>query len=251
MVARNHQYQRAVLTNSSNLITSFFFGMHADVSEFISLRKINQDLVQQNNELLHKVDFSFYKTDIDEIEHNDSLFLQQFSYVNARIVNSSINRRNNFLTINKGRRHGIQPDMGVITANGVIGIVTNVSNNFSTVISLLHRDTRISVRMKKNDHLGTLQWDGRNYKEATVLYIPTHVDMNVGDSIITSGFSVIFPAGIHIGHISEFIARPGEDYFTARVELAQDFNNLTYVHVIKSLLRDELLELEALPTNRR
>ncbi len=246
MVANSHQYQRAVMLRSANQVTSFFYRVQTNVHEYFALRRLNKDLAQQNNLLLHQTPFSFLKTDQQEFLVGDTLYQRRYLYVNARVINNSVNRRNNFLTLDKGRRHGIIPDMGIITSRGVIGIVNNVSENFSTVISLLHADVNISVRMKKNDHLGTLQWDGENYREATVLYIPTHVELNVGDTIVSSGFSTIFPPDVLIGTISDYIIHPGENFSTVKVALAQDFNSISYVHAVKNLFREEQDTLESM-----
>ncbi|MFO7977966.1 MAG: rod shape-determining protein MreC [Bacteroidales bacterium] len=246
MVANSHQYQRAVMLRSANQVTSFFHRVQTNVHEYFALRRLNKDLALQNNMLLHQTPFSFLKTDQQEFLVGDTLYQRRYLYVNARVINNSVTRRNNFLTLDKGRRHGIHPDMGIITARGVIGIVNNVSENFATVISLLHADVNISVRMKKNGHLGTLQWDGEDYRQATVLYIPTHVELNVGDTIVSSGFSTIFPPDVLIGTISNYIIHPGENFSTVQVTLAQDFNNLSYVHAVKNLFREELDSLESM-----
>lgn len=244
MVSASHQYQRSVLTQSTNQITGFFHRMHTSVSEYFALGQINLDLVKQNNLLLQQTPYSFLKTDQQVFVFRDTLYQRQYSYINAQVINNSVNRRNNFLTLNKGRRHGIEPDMGIITSLGVIGIVKNVSENFSTVISLLHGNTYISVRMQENDHLGTLLWDGEDYRQGTVLYIPTHAELNIGDTIVSSGFSTIFPPEVFVGTISGFDIKPGDNYFTVKVALAQDFNTLTYVHAVKNLMKEELDTLE-------
>lgn len=244
MVANSHQYQKAVMLRSSNQVTSFFYRIQTGVSEYFALRRLNKDMAMQNNLLLHQTPFSFLKTDQHEFQVGDTLYQRRYLYVNAKVINNSVSRRNNFMTLDKGRRHGIEPDMGVITSRGVIGIVNSVSLNFSTVISLLHADVNISVRMKKNGHMGSLQWDGEDYREATVLYIPTHVELAVGDTIVSSGFSTIFPPDVLIGTISDYRIEPGENFSTVRVALAQDFNNLSYVHVVKNLFKEELEELE-------
>jgi rod shape-determining protein MreC len=246
MVARNHQYQRSVVVHSANRVAALFHGMHTGVSGYFALKQVNESLAEQNNILLHQTPYSFLKTDRQVFIYRDTLYQRQYSYINARVINNSVNRRNNFLTLDKGRRHGIEPDLGVITPKGVIGIVKNVSQNFSTVISLLHRDTNISVRLKKDNHLGTLQWDGEDYRMGTLLYIPTHVDLSPGDTIVTSGFSTIFPPDIFIGTIAHFEIQPGDNYFTVQVQLGQDFNKLSHVHVVKNLFREEQEALEDL-----
>jgi len=150
------------------------------------------------------------------------------------------------MTLNKGRLHGIRPDMGVIGPNGVIGIVKDVSGNFSSIMSLLHSEMQISAKIKKNNHLGTIIWEGFDHTKVTMLYIPPHVELERGDTIITSGFSQIFPEGIAIGEIDDFEVRRGDNFYTIDIKLFTDFNKLEYVQVVQNIFREEIDGLEAL-----
>ncbi len=244
LLITDQHYQRSFFVHSANALSGFAYNTSAELSSYFSLKSTNERLAEENTGLLQQTNGSFLKTDRQVFEFQDTLYQRQFSYVYARVINNSVNRRNNFLTLNKGRRHGIEPDMGVITFNGIIGIVKNVSDNFSSVISLLHSDTHISVRLKKNNHMGTLIWEGDNYRKTTLQYIPPHVDLEIGDTLVTSGFSRIFPGEILVGTISDFEIRRGDNFYTATIELAEDFNKLSYVHVVKNLMREELENLE-------
>ena len=244
LLIRDQHYQRSFFVHSANTLAGAAYNASADLRSYFSLRSVNEQLAEENTGLLQQTNASFLKTDRQVFEFQDTLYQRKFSYINAKIINNSVNRRNNFLTLNKGRRHGIEPDMGVITFNGIIGIVKNVSENFSSVISLLHSDTHISVRLKKNNHMGTLIWEGENYRETTLQYIPPHVELEIGDTVVTSGFSRIFPGEIMIGTISDYEIRRGDNFYTATIELAEDFNKLSFVHVVKNLMREELDELE-------
>lgn len=225
------------------------YKLTSGITDYLSLGKVNRQLAEENARLLDLTGSSFLKTDTLEFIHNDTVFLRRFQYINAGVINNSVTRRNNFLTLNKGRKHGIEPDMGVITFNGVVGIVTNVSENFSSVISLLHKDMQISARLTKNDQIGTLIWEGHDYRKVTLTYIPTHVELSTGDTLVTSGFSVIFPPNIFIGTIGQFKIRRGDNFYTAEIDLALDFNSLKYVQVVKDLMNDELRELESQTQN--
>lgn len=244
MVIQHQHFQRAFFASSANLLAGNFYRMTSGVHDYFSLRRVNQQLAEENARLLEYTTQSFLKTDRQIFIYRDTLYNRQFKYVNAGVISNSINRRDNFLTLDKGRRHGIEPDMGVITFSGVVGIVASVSENFSSVISLLHKDMQISVRLQKNDHIGTLVWEGLDYRKATLTYIPTHVELSQGDTLVTSGFSVIFPPDIFVGTISDFEIRRGDNFFTATVDLAIDFNSLKYVQVVKDLMVEEFQQLE-------
>jgi rod shape-determining protein MreC len=243
LIFQNHFYHRSAFINSSNYLAGNIYGLRSNVTEYFNLHKVNEQLANENTYMLEQIPGSYLKTDQQIFTFNDTVYKKQFSYINARIINNAIRNRNNYITLNKGRSHGIQADMGVITPQGVIGIVREVSGNFSSVISFLHSDIQVSAKLKKNNHLGTIIWEGYDYRKASMLYVPTHVNLTVGDTIITSGFSQIFPEGIMIGTISDFEIRRGDNFFTIEIDLSADFNNLNYVSVVKNIYMDELNEL--------
>lgn len=245
LVYQHQHYQRAYFASSANIIAGRFYRMTSGVTDYLSLRKTNQQLSEENARLLSYTTESFLKTDRQVFTFRDTVYHRQFQYVNAEVINSSVSRRSNYMTLNKGRRHGIEPDMGVITFKGVVGIVANVSENFSSVISLLHKDMQISAKIKKNNQIGTMVWEGIDYRKATLTYIPPHVELNVGDTIVTSGYSIIFPRDVFIGTISDFEIRRGDNFLSAEVELAVDFNSLKYVQVVNNLMLEEIEELES------
>jgi len=244
LVVQNHFYHRSAFVNSSNYLVGNIYNYRNNVSQYFFLKHINEQLAKENSELLNNMPATYLKTDQQIFSFSDTLHRKQFSYVNARVINNSVRNRNNYITINKGRIHGIKPDMGIITPNGVIGIVKEVSANFSSALSFLHSDIQVSAKLKKNNHLGTVLWDGYDYTKAQMLYIPTHVELSMGDTIITSGYSHIFPEGVFIGTINNFEIRRGDNFFTIEINLATDFNNLNYVNVVRNIYISELIQME-------
>jgi rod shape-determining protein MreC len=173
----------------------------------------------------------------------DTIRKQQYTFLTARVVNNSINRRNNYLTLNKGSLQGVQAEMGVICPDGIVGIVKDVSEHFSSVISVLHKDSRISTKIKKNGYIGSLMWEGYNAGYAILKDIPKHVKLAVGDTLVTSQFSAIFPEGIMVGVIDKFDSKPG-DFYLIDVKLSTDFDNLSYVYLVTNVLKEEQKKLE-------
>ena len=129
----------------------------------------------------------------------DTAYEQQYEYIPALVINNSVNLQNNYLTVNRGLRHGVQPNAGVITSDGIVGITIKSSKRYSTVLSLLHRDTKISAMIKRNGYHGSLVWKTMNSRNMTLDAIPKHADVQMNDTIITSGYSSIFPEGLMIG----------------------------------------------------
>ena len=241
----SQHFQQAYLFHSSNTLSGYVYRTYHSVSNYMYLREVNEQLLEDNRRLMERNRENFLITDQQVFQHEDSVYQRRYTYLNAGVINKSVNRRNNYMTLNKGRRHGIEPDMGVITGNGVAGIIMYVSDNFSSVMSLLHSDMLVSVKIGKNNHIGTLQWEGGDYRRTVMSYIPPHVDLSEGDSIFTSGHSRVFPENVFVGTIEDWEIRRGENFFTATVKMAIDHNKLSLVYVVKNLMREEHEELES------
>jgi rod shape-determining protein MreC len=245
MVFRNNNYHKAFAHNLSLNLSGYISSNLFSLKQYLVLSEINQTLLEENTNLRNSL-LTSYKQRVastGDVEF-DSAWDRQYKYIPARVIMNSVNKQTNFIHIDKGSIHGIQTDMAVISATGVVGIVTGVSDNFSTIIPLLNTDLRISSKLKNTHYFGSLHWNGRNPGIAVLNEIPHHVSLNAGDTIVTSGFSAIFPEGIMVGTIEDFRIEGG-NFFSIRVNLATDFRKLNYVYVINNILREELLELES------
>ncbi len=239
LLASNNHYQGNKITAFSQKYIGDFHANLSNISDWIKLKQTNEYLVNENAKLhsLLKKQNTF----------KDSLAfeLPLFKFQSARVINNSVHKSNNYLTLNKGVKHGIKEGMGIITANGIVGIVHSVSDRFSLVISVLHQKSSISVRLKNEEFLGRMLWNGFNYREATIDDIPNHANLSIGDSIISSGNSAIFPDGIAIGKIISFEKIPGNNFYKIKIQFFEDFNKVHYVYVAESIIKEEkeLLEL--------
>jgi rod shape-determining protein MreC len=175
---------------------------------------------------------------------NDTLYRQKYTYTSCKVVNNSTNRRNNFLTLDKGSNQGIRNNMAVITSTGVVGQVKDVSENFCTVMSLLNSKTTISSKIRKDGSYGPLTWDGADFRYATLHDIPTHVRLVKGDTIVTSAYSLTFPENIMVGTVESFERKSGEYFFTVQVKLSTEFKKLSHVYIVNNILKQEQEELE-------
>ena len=249
LVIQNNSYQKASFINSANNISGNIYKMFNNFTEYLSLTKTNKQLALENA-ILHQNLIKSYKSNkINFIKVKDSVYQQQYIYILAKVINNSVNKQDNHLTLNKGQNHGVLPDMAVISPEGVVGVVKSVSDNFSSIISVLNENLRISTKIKKTRYFGPLKWDGHNYRKSKLKEIPYHVNINKGDTLITSGYSSIFPEGVQVGTISDFILEDGSNYYDITVSLSTDFKNLSYVYVIKNLLRNEQLTIEKTTKN--
>jgi rod shape-determining protein MreC len=239
LLSNHNHYQHSRILNTNREITGWIFDKVDGAREYLSLKETNEILVQENATLRNKLASpgpSIAKLSPEEI--------QRLNYYSpARIVHSSVYKQLNYLTINKGRKQGVTRDMAVISEQGIVGIVLESSPNFSTILPIINPDFRLSAKLQKNNFAGILQWDGNSPNQAILNEIPYHVDVQIGDSIVTSGFSAIFPEGLHVGTISDFSLQEG-NFFEIRVLLGTDFSTLFYVNVIKNFLQEEQRELE-------
>jgi len=243
-----------LLTSSNNYHTSVFLGgvrsftanveKKADgVLDYLNLNEKNRLLAEEN--LLLREELENVKSNIQSTSMSATSFIGDyyFTWEVAKVINNSVNKQRNFITLDKGRREGVVPDMAVVGPNGVVGIVVSVSDNISMAMSILNLDFRMSARIRKNGYFGSLTWDGHNQRTVQFNEIPYHVDVVVGDTIETSGFSAIFPSGLLVGVVSD-IDRSGGDFYRISVDLMTDFKSLNYVYVVKNNLQNEQNELE-------
>jgi rod shape-determining protein MreC len=244
LLVRNSTYQRAALISTSNELVGKVYTAYSNVTDYLVLGETNRILSAENARLRRADSVSFYYPSFRVLRVNDTIGLQQYEYISARVVNNSVSRVNNYITLDKGSLQGIQPEMAVMGSNGVVGIVKDVSEHFSTVISLLHSSTKISSKIKKNDYFGSTVWDGENPQIAKLLDIPSHAQVKVGDTIVTSSYSGIFPRDILVGIVSG-IGTSGESFKEIKLKLATDFQKLSYVYVVRNLLKSERDTLEA------
>lgn len=248
LVVQHNNFHRARFINVTRSMEGFFYETFGGIREYMLLRQTNEDLQKENTLLRNRLDALTRKMEPSPAVRMDSVPRRQFSYIPATVINSSTNKQFNFITLNKGRHHGIEPEMAVISPKGVVGVVYAVSGNFSSVIPMINRNFRLSVKIRRNDYFGSLSWPGTGYDLAILEEIPFHVDLQPGDTIVTSGYSAIFPEGIPVGTVKEFEAVEG-NFYTIQVDIAVDYKNLSQVYVIRNLIRDEQLELERISGN--
>ncbi|NJN78502.1 MAG: rod shape-determining protein MreC [Saprospiraceae bacterium] len=244
MIVNNNEKQNQVYVSSANRMTGSFYERYDKIVGFWNLGDVNAELANDNKRLLEQLPNAYFDTEVDTIEVRDSFFEQQYRYIPAKIVNNSINRYDNYLTLNRGRSHGIKNNTGVITSNGIIGVVQKTSKNYTVVMSILHHNTRISAKIKNSDYFGSLLWKGGNPEYMYLDAIPKHATIEQGDTIITSGYSSKFPEGIMVGVVEDATVIKGSNFYDVKVKLSSDMSNLSHVFVVNNLMKKEKETLE-------
>lgn len=251
LVYRNNAYQRNVMFSSANVVAGHLASISGSITSYINLREINRELLERNGELeLQMLDLQ------DQLDAllADSVTFKGFapdttesfpySFVVADVVNNSVTHLSNYITVNKGRIDGIEPDMGVVSERGVVGIVSTVSDHFSVIIPLLNPKFRLSCKVLGSSYFGSLSWGGRSTLYANLDELPRHVNFQKGDTIVTSGYSAVFPSGIIVGVVDNFERQHDDNFYSLQVRLATDFQALNNVRIIKNFRQAEQLGIE-------
>jgi len=245
IMVNNNSYQRASVWNSSNQLIGSTYERVNKFSSYLVLGKTNDSLAVENARLRNLLNSSFYSDSVKRVIVRDTVLKQQYTYTVAKVINNSVHQKNNYITINRGKKHGIEKGMGVTSASGIVGIVLNVSENFATIRSLLHTETRISASVDGN--IGSLVWGDGNFdaRYAILKDVQGHLIVKKGAKVVTSEFS-LFPQGTNIGHVYQTGVKGNESSLKIQVTLDNDFSALQYVYVINNLLSKEQLSLESL-----
>lgn len=251
LIVRFNNYQSATFFTSANSVAGEMFSAISDAGSYLNLRSENRELLEQNVKLIDEVEQLREKLQAYSLNESlklDTIFKQNsLSYIfnSARVVNNSLNAVNNTIVIDKGLSDGVTAEMGVYNGDGVVGVVYLSSNHYSVVLPLLNSKTNISCRIKGEDNFCTLQWDGKDTRYSYLVDLPRFTKFEKGDTVVTSGFSSIFPSGISVGTIDKLEDTPDEMFYRARVKLAVDFSALSYVYIVGNKGHEEQTELEA------
>jgi rod shape-determining protein MreC len=229
---------------SANAVTGQILSVSNAVFSYLDLQKVNRQLIEKNNRL--EMELIMLRGQLNEKMSDTLNFQKDFDYecITATVVNNSTIYTNNYITLNKGSNDGIRPDMGVISMDGLTGIVMTVNANYSLVISLLNTNLKVSVKVKDTDYFGALSWKGGDSRFAHLEELPVHSVFKAGDTIVTSGYSSIFPPGIMVGTVDSYNKQRDDSFFSLKVRLATDFQTLRSVSVIENRNQEEQKEIE-------
>ncbi len=215
------------------------------------MKDVNQELAEENAKLRQELTRKALMSDISYSANRDSSYIKKYKYTTAKVINNSTKNFRNYLTINKGWADSLAPGMGVICNEGIVGRVKSCSKYFSTITSILHKEIMVSSKIKRLKAAGTVKWDGIDATKAKLLYIPRHLEIKRGDTIVTSEYNSVFPEGEMIGYIESIKVKGDENFYNIDINLSTDFTKLSYVYVIKNNLRFQLDSLEEASTADR
>jgi len=233
LILNNLPYHSRKMVSASNSVSGRMHTKITNIDNYFNLRNENELLIQHNALLMNRLENSL--APLDSVRHD-----QLFAYLPAHVISNSINQVNNYILIDKGRLDGIEPDMGVIGDDGVVGKVVNVSNHYASVMSLLNTYSITSARFIDNHHIASVVWENDNYQFGTVRDIPSHIIIKPGDTLVTSGFSNTLPSGILIGTIDRAIDDERDDFKAAKIKFSTNFSTLQHVYVVVNNFKTEI-----------
>ncbi len=238
---QSHSYHKSKFINSANFLTGGVYNTVNNISVYFDLKSQNQILSEENNRLKSLLYNSENKNDstyIDSVSFN-----AQYRFTSANIIRNSYTAADNILLVNKGKNDSIKQDFGVITSKGILGIINETSNNYATVISILNTTNSISAKLKKTNHFGSLTWNAKDPSIAQLVDIAKIARIEIGDTIVTSGLSSIFPKNIPVGTVEEFKLDDAENYYEIEVKLFNDMTSVEHVYIIENIDAKEITNL--------
>ncbi len=246
LAVKNSEYQRSRFFTSANSISGWTYSIATNISDYFHLKgeneKLNEEVARlqnENNALKNTI------IGLQENKPQDYIYSDlDKEFINGKVINVNKNKAHNYLTINKGTRDGVNADMGVISGNGIVGIVSASNERFSIVIPVINTSLHISCKVKGSNHIGSLSWDGKDYRYANLEDLAKHIVVNAGDTIATSGYTTNFPEDMLVGVIEEVKTSPSDAYHKVRVRLATDFSSLSQVSIVKNNTIEEQLSIE-------
>ncbi len=239
LIVQNNSFHETGFIKAANNISGFVYSRYDDIRSYINLKSENERLINENSYLRSLLPEAFYDNSYQIVSISDSNKKQIYTYIPARVINISTNKFNNYVTINKGSLQGIRPRMAVISPDGIVGIVKQVTPHFSSVITLLHQDLEISGRIGMEGFVGSIYWDGKDSRYVKLKEIPKQIVIKNGDKVTTSGGSIFFPENLVIGTVSSFSNETPDNFYDITIRLSTNFSTLQNVYVVNYLLQSE------------
>lgn len=244
----SNNYQQSVFFTSASKLSGAVYTLEESVAGFFFLRRSNETLMEENNWLLQEN--QYLKSQLNQLTDTAGIALtranlsNEFDLIQAKVIHNSVTHQRNYITLKGGRLNGIEPEMGVANADGIIGVVSHVSDHFSVVIPVLCPPNRFSCKLKKSNTTGSLVWNGEDRRFALMEEVPPYVSVEKGDTVVTSGYSSIFPEGIMVGVVESYDVSDDSNYLTLKIRLAVRFDALSNVRVIRFNQRAEYNQLK-------
>ena len=239
-----NNFQGASFFNTSNQVVGDVYAVKREAEDYIDLKYQNKKLADENAYLRYQLNKKVTIEENATLNRLRPIALENITFEAAKVVNSTSTMVNNYITINKGKKDSLDAGMGVFSPLGAVGVVKKCSDNYCLVNSILHSSIYISSKLKHKDALGSVRWEGNDPRKGLFLYIPRHIEVKKGDTVLTSGYNNTFPEGVPVGYVESLDIKPDETFYRINIRFAADFSKLNYVYVVKSKLKMEIDTLQ-------
>lgn len=257
LLVQFNQTHEAAYANVANEVTGAINAQYNKVQYYFHLKETNLRLQEENTRLKNMLSSNFQspdstrKTGLDSLVKDTLGRSRKFTWLPAKVISNTVSSQLNFLTLHRGMLQGVKKDMAVIGPDGVVGTVIDVSENYSRVMSLLNKNSKVSSMLKKGNISGSVEWDGQDPRYVTLRNIPKSVKVMKGDSVLTSNYSANFPPNIMVGIVNEISADPSSNFFTIRLKTSTNFYNIQFVNLVENLQWEEQRRLEEAPVKNQ
>ncbi len=252
LMVQRSKYHNYAIISTSNTVSGGLLDASDAVTSYFSLASANEQLSLENSQLKNEIEIlkerlCEYEDSAKVMAFSDSLLpdASALTHIPAKVIGNSVNKLDNFITIDKGTADGVRPDMGVVCSQGVAGIVSTVSEHYSVVLPIINSKSRISCRLDSSKVIGSLVWNGLNPSYARLVEVPRHVKVTVGEKVYTSGFSYVFPEGVPVGDVAEAELKESDSFYRIKVRLSTSFYSLSFVDVISFSGKDEFDKIQS------
>jgi rod shape-determining protein MreC len=239
----NHR-QSEIFNHSWMLLTAGTERQVDELGDYVNLRNEVFKLQGENQALKQALENAKFANTVKQDSLPRDSTLQPYAFVAANVISNSITTTTNYLRIDRGSADSVATSMGVISSDGIVGVVRAVTPNYSSVMSLLHRQTRVKAAVGNDGYFGTLRWNGLSPQKMLLEAVPKHATVEPGDTVYTSGYSQLFPPGIIIGTVEEVNLAPGQNFYSISIKLRNDLSRVRYVYVVRNRMREEHKQLE-------
>ncbi|MCW3106712.1 MAG: rod shape-determining protein MreC [Segetibacter sp.] len=257
LLVKYNETHQAAYAGVANEVTGRINEQYNKVQNYFHLKENNRLLLEENTRLKNLLGVNFEDGDSSRLVVLDSLVRdtlghqRKYFWLPAKVINNTVSQQMNYLTLHRGTNQGVKKDMAVVGPQGVVGTVIDVSENYSRVMSLLHRNSKVSSMLKKSRIVGTVEWDGKDPHYLTLRNIPKSTTVAKGDSVVTSSYSANFPSDLMVGTIDEISKDPISNFYIIRLKTATNFYSLEYVNLVENVQWDEQRRLEAAPVKNQ
>lgn len=232
LTIQSHKYHKSSFISSTNFFSRNLYSFSSNIKSYFNLKDENKILVEENRRLK---ELEYTRSKQSNISSK-----YKFEIAKGRVIKNEYSFQNNFLTINKGKKDSVQIDQGVINSKGIVGVIDKTSSNYSRAVSILNSSSRVNVKLKNSNHFGSLIWNGRKLNIMQVEDISKFTKVSIGDTLITGGYSNIFPEGILVGEVIDFFSQENSDSYNIELKLFNDISNLDHIFIINNNHKKEI-----------